>query len=163
MLYRAQARHPLLPARLTGALSWLPHARLTALGSGVLAILLMTLAGCLDALLLEGSFPLYGGAYLLVSVACAAWVRPAEVFTAPVAAPLAFTVGVFFISGGAGNEGFMGHLMGLFPALALNAVWLYAGTLAAVLVAVVRKLALLAQRTRARASMEPPEDAPLID
>ncbi|MGH3324433.1 MAG: DUF6542 domain-containing protein [Streptomyces sp.] len=157
VLYRAQARYPLLPARLTDAFSWLPSARLTALGSGLLAVLLMMLAGSLDALLLGGSFVAYGAVFILVSVICAAWVRPAELFTAPIAVPIAFTLGVFFISGGTGNEGLKGHLMGLFPALALNAVWLYAGTLAATLVAFVRKLALLAQAARARAGMEAPE------
>jgi len=160
-LYRVQARHPFLPAAVSDAFSWLPRARLTALGAGLLAVLLMSLTGGLVGLLLDDSLSVYGTVFLLVSVACAAWVRPAQLFTAPVAVPLAYAAGLLFISGGAGNEGFRGHLVGLFPALAVTAVWLYAGTLAAVLVALVRKLALMAQRSRAGigTGLEPAEEA----
>ncbi|WP_181764394.1 DUF6542 domain-containing protein [Streptomyces albidus (ex Kaewkla and Franco 2022)] len=158
-LYHAQLRFPLIPARLTDALSWLPRARLTALGTGLLAVLLMVLAGVLDRLLLSNSMPAYGSAFVLVCVACASWVRPADLFTAPVAAPLAFTAGLAFISGGAGTEGFMGHLTSLFPALAVNAVWLYGGTLIAGLIVLVRKVGLIVQRSRARALDEALEDA----
>jgi hypothetical protein len=144
---------------LTDALSWLPRARLTALGTGLLGVLLMMLAGGIDRLLLGNSMTAYGSAFILVSTACAAWVRPADLFTAPVAAPLAFTAGLLFVSGGAGTEGFMGHVTNLFPALAVNAVWLYAGTLVAGLVVFVRKVGLIVQRSRARALEEAQEDA----
>lgn len=158
-LYHAQLRFPLIPARLTDSLSWLPRARLTALGTGLLAVLLMVLAGAVDRLLLGNSMPAYGSAFLLVCVACASWVRPADLFTAPVAAPLAFTAGLSFISAGAGTEGFMGHLTSLFPALAVNAVWLYGGTLITVLIVLVRRVGLMVQRSRARALEEALEDA----
>jgi hypothetical protein len=158
-LYHAQLRFPLIPARLTNAFSWLPRARLTALGSGLLAVLLMALAGGIDKLLMHSSTTLYGGAFLLVCVICAAWVRPADLFTAPVSAPLAFTAGIAFISGDTGNEGFMGRLTSLFTALAVNAVWLYAGTLTSGLVVLVRKLALVVQRSRARAFERAQEEA----
>lgn len=157
-LYHAQLRFPLIPPQLTGALSWLPRARLTALGSGLLGVVLMVLAGGIDRLLLESSATVYGGAFIMVSVVCAAWVRPADLFTAPVAVPLAFTAGLFFISGGAGTEGFTGRLTSLFPALAVNAVWLYAGTLTATLIVLVRKVALVVQRSRARALEEALDD-----
>jgi hypothetical protein len=158
-LYHAQLRFPLIPARLTDALSWLPRARLTALGSGLLAVLLMAMAGGIDKLFMGSSTTLYGSAFLLVCVICAAWVRPADLFTAPVSAPLAFTAGIAFISGDTGSEGFMGRLTSLFPALAVNAVWLYAGTLASGLVVLVRKLALVVQRSRARAFEKAQEEA----
>lgn len=158
-LYHAQLRFPLIPARLTDALSWLPRARLTALGTGLLAVLVMVLTGWIDRLLLGSSVTFYGGVFIVTSMVCAGWVRPADLYTAPVAAPLAFTAGLFFISGGAGTEGFMGHLTSLFPALAVNAVWLYAGTLLAALVALVRKVGLVVQRSRARALLKAQDEA----
>jgi uncharacterized protein DUF6542 len=157
-LYQAQLRFPLIPAPLTDALSWLPRARLTALGSGLMGVLLMVLAGAADKWLLNGSATVYGGAFLLVCVACSVWVRPTDLVAAPVAVPLAFTAGLFFISGGAGNQGLTERLTNLFPVLAVNAVWLYAGTLVAVLLVSVRKVALMVQRSRVRALMEA-EDA----
>ncbi|MFC4493504.1 DUF6542 domain-containing protein [Streptomyces ovatisporus] len=158
-LYHAQLRFPLVPARLTDALSWLPRARLTALGVGTLAVLLMLIAGGTDRLLFGGSVTFYGGAFLVTTVVCAGWVRPADLWTAPVAAPLAFTAGLLFISGGPGTQGFMQHLTSLFPALAVNAVWLYAGTLLAGLVALVRKAGLVVQRSRLRALSKAQEEA----
>ncbi|WP_314171888.1 DUF6542 domain-containing protein [Streptomyces winkii] len=157
-LYQAQLRFPLIPAPLTDAVSWLPRARLTALGSGLLGVLLMLLAGAADRWLLGGTPAVYGGAFLVVCVACAAWVRPTDLVTAPVAAPLAFTSGLFFISGGAGDQGIKDRLTNLFPVLAVNAVWLYAGTLLAVLIVTMRKIALMVQQSRVRALMEA-EDA----
>jgi hypothetical protein len=157
-LYQAQLRFPLIPAPLTEALSWLPRARLTALGSGLLGVLLMLLAGAADDWLLGGSSTVYGGAFIAVSVACASWVRPTDLVAAPVAVPLAFTAGLFLISGGAGHQSYTDRLTNLFPALAVNAFWLYAGTLVAVLIVTARKVALMVQQSRVRALMEA-EDA----
>jgi hypothetical protein len=72
--------------------------------------------------------------------------------------PLAFTAGLFLVSGGTGSQSLTEHLTNLFPALAVNAVWLYSGTLLAVLVVTVRKIALMVQKSRVRALMEA-EDA----
>ncbi|MCH6162343.1 DUF6542 domain-containing protein [Streptomyces marispadix] len=157
-LYQAQLRFPLIPAPLTEALSWLPRARLTALGSGLLGVLLMVLTGAADDWLLGGSSTVYGGAFVVVSVACASWVRPTDLVAAPVAVPLAFTAGLFLISGGAGHQSYMDRMTNLFPALAVNAFWLYAGTLVAVLIVTARKVALMVQQSRVRALMEA-EDA----
>jgi hypothetical protein len=142
-VYRARSARPHLPA----ALSWLPRSRLTVLGSGLLAILLMLLASVVDSLLLHGSPVVYGVLFVVFSALCVAWVRPADLFLAPVVAPIAFALGLFPISSGTGDSGAVAHLMGLFPALAVNAFWLYGGTLAAVLVAVVRKIMLIVQRS----------------
>lgn len=158
MLYQAQLRFPLIPAPLTDAFSWMPRARLTALGDGLLGIVLMLLAGAADRWLLGSSPTVYGGAFLVVSLTCAAWVRPTDLITAPVAVPLAFTAGLFLVSGGTGSQSLTERLTNLFPALAVNAVWLYSGTLLAVLVVTMRKIALMVQKSRVRALMEA-EDA----
>jgi hypothetical protein len=121
-------------------------------------VLLMVLAGAADRWLQGGSPTVYGGAFVVVSVICAAWVRPTDLFAGAVAVPLAFTAGLFFISGGAAKQGLMERVTNLFPVLAVNALWLYAGTLAAALVVTVRKIGLMVQRSRVRALMEA-EDA----
>ncbi|NLU72145.1 hypothetical protein HCC61_05500 [Streptomyces sp. HNM0575] len=157
-LYQAQLRFPLIPEPLTDAFSWLPRARLTALGCGLMGVVLMVLAGAADAWLLGGSPTVYGGVFLGVSVACAVWVRPTDLAAAPVAVPLAFTAGLFLLGGGESRPGYTERLTNLFPALAVNAFWLYAGTLLAVLIASTRKIALMVQRSRVRALMEA-EDA----
>jgi hypothetical protein len=158
-LYHAQLRFPLVPARLTDALSWLPRARLTALGVGTVAVLLMVIAGGTSRLLFDGSVPFYGGAFLVTSTLCAGWVRPADLWTAPVAVPLAFTAGLLLISGGPGTQGIAEQLASLFPALAVNALWLYAGTLLAAFVVLVRKAGLVVQRSRLRALTKAQEEA----
>jgi len=145
-VYRARPRFPHLPARLGDSLSWLPRARLTALGCALFAVLASVLAGGADQLLLGGSASVYGCLFVVIAALAASWVRPADLVTGPVVAPLAFTAGLSFISDGAGGSGFTGHLLGLFPALAVNAFWLYGGTLLAVLIALVRKLSLVAAR-----------------
>ncbi|OEV23655.1 hypothetical protein AN220_23345, partial [Streptomyces nanshensis] len=114
--------------------------RLTGLGVGVFATLLMVLIGGLVALLPGGAPAFYGIGFVLVSMAAAVWVRPTELFTAPVAVPLAYTAGLFF-AGGAG-DGVTGVLQNVFTELAVHAGWLYAGTLAAALIALVRRTAL---------------------
>ncbi|MEW2221392.1 DUF6542 domain-containing protein [Streptomyces sp. NPDC006990] len=126
--------------------------RLTGLGVGVFATLLMVLIGGLVALLPGGAPAFYGIGFVLVSMAAAVWVRPTELFTAPVAVPLAYTAGLFF-AGGAG-DGVTGVLQNVFTGLAVHAGWLYAGTLAAALIALVRRtaLALEQRRTRRRAT-----------
>lgn len=146
-VHQAQARLALLPSALTALWYRLPRPRLTGLGSGLLAALLMVAVGGLDALVLEGSPAVYGVFFVLVSTVTAAWVRPAELFAAPVSVPLAFVAGIFFISDG--TPGLAGQLMGIFSTLALQAGWLYAGTLAAALIALGRKLTLIGQRARA--------------
>lgn len=128
----------------------LPKPRLTALGGGLLAVLMMVVVGGLDALLLSGSPTAYGVCFVLVSGAIALWVRPADVLTAPIAVPIAFTAGLIFISGG--NEGFGGQAMGLITALAMHAGWVYGGTLVALLTALVRKWLLVRQRRLRRAA-----------
>lgn len=146
-----QPRRPYAGGR-TGraeALARLPRPRLTALGVGVLAVALMLLLGALDALLLSGHRTSYGVCFLMVSAAAACWVRPADLFAPPVAAPLAFTAGLLFVSPGAG--GFGGLLMGLFTGLSLQAVWVYGGTLLAGVIVLVRRVLYVSRRRAERA------------
>lgn len=128
----------------------MPNPRLTGLGSGLFCAATMFLLACLLWLLFGSSVVAYGVLFLPVSALTAYWVRPADLFTAPVAAPIAFAVGLVPLSGGNGG-GFGGHFMGLITSLALHAGWLYAGTIVAALVAIVRRVKLMGQRRRARA------------
>lgn len=132
----------------------MPNPRLTGLGSGLFCAATMFLLACLLWLLFGSSVVAYGVLFLPVSALTAYWVRPADVVTAPIIAPIAFAVGLVPLSGGNGG-GFSGHFMGLVTSLALHAGWLYAGTLVAALVAVVRRVKLMGQRRRARAVPSP--------
>ncbi|PJE96603.1 hypothetical protein CUT44_16265 [Streptomyces carminius] len=123
------APRPPRPPRPSGA-------RLTGLGCGLLAVGAMTAAGGLDALLLGGDPAVYGICFVLVSAVCALWVRPAELLAAPVAAPIAFTAGALFLGDEA--DGAAGLLVELVTVLAVNAGWVYGGTLTAVAVVLVR-------------------------
>ncbi|MEV5242199.1 DUF6542 domain-containing protein [Streptomyces cinnamoneus] len=128
-----------------------PAPRLTGLGSGLLTALAMLGIGVADSALLGGSARVYDVFFVLGSAACALWVRPAEVMTAPVSVPIAFAVGVLPLSDGTG--GFGTRLMSLVTLLSLNAGWLYAGTLLAALIALVRRVLLIKARRRARAQL----------
>ncbi|MGW1198651.1 DUF6542 domain-containing protein [Streptomyces sp. NPDC002536] len=136
---------PLRPRRL----DQLPPARLTGLGSGLLTALVMLAAGKLDAMTLDGSPAVYGVCFLLACAGCALWVRPAEVLTAPVSAPIAFAVGALPISSSSGG-GLGARIMGLVTVLSLQAGWLYAGTLLAALIGLYRRVALIRLRRRER-------------
>ncbi len=104
---------------------------------------------CLDALLFDGSATVYGVLFLPVCVLTGLWVRPGDLVTAPVVLPIAFAFGLPPIAEDGGG-GVGGHLMGLVTALALQAGWLYGGTLAAVLVVAVRRIQLMNRRRAAR-------------
>ncbi|NBM18342.1 DUF6542 domain-containing protein [Streptomyces sp. GC420] len=143
---RAEARPGPRPAR-----GRLPAPRLTALGGGILTSLAMLVVGLLDLLLLGGSPVAYGLLFLPVCAACALWMRPADLVAAPVSVPIAFAVGAVPVSGGTGGLG--GHVMALVTALAVQAGWLYGGTLVAGVIVTVRKVRLMtARRARGRAA-----------
>ncbi|MGP4112579.1 DUF6542 domain-containing protein [Streptomyces sp. 4N509B] len=137
---RAGSRPRRRPERLRGI-------RLTGMGCGALATLAMVGAAWLCELL--GGVPtLYGVLFVAASVAAAVWVRPADLICAPIAAPLAFAAGLVTTGG----------LTDSVTELALRAPWLFAGTAAAALVALVRRILLMvgallrrrARRARAR-------------
>jgi hypothetical protein len=123
----------------------LPNPRLTGLGGGLFCTALMFVLGCLVSLLFGSSLTLYGVLFVPVSVLTSVWMRRGEL-TAPIIAPIAFAVGLVPAADGGG--GTSGRLMGLFTALATQAGWLYLGTLAAGLIAVVRRIRLVRDRSR---------------
>ncbi|MBT2405303.1 MULTISPECIES: DUF6542 domain-containing protein [unclassified Streptomyces] len=122
----------------------MPRPRLTGLGGGLLACAAMMLAAGIAWLLFDSSLFVYGLLFQPAAAATALWVRPADLITAPISVPIAFAAGVWPISGGSG--GFGGELMGVVSALSLHAGWLYAGTLVAALIVVVRKAVLIGRR-----------------
>lgn len=128
------------------ALRRFPAPRLTGIGAGLFAALTMFLLACADRLLLGGSQLVYGLLFLPVSALTALWVRPADLVTAPIIVPIAFAVGVIPVAGGTG--GFGGQVMAVVTALAVQAGWLYGGTLVAGLIATVRKIRQMRERRR---------------
>ncbi|MGW2341554.1 DUF6542 domain-containing protein [Streptomyces sp. NPDC001661] len=125
-----------------------PNPRLTGRGSGLFCIAAMLVVGFLDRLLFGGSGAFFGVMFLVVSGLTAVWVRNADLVTAPVVVPIAFAVGIVPISEGTG--GFGQQFMGLATTLAMNAIWLYGGTLVTGVLVTVRKLRLMARRAAVR-------------
>ncbi|AWK11204.1 hypothetical protein SSP531S_18360 [Streptomyces spongiicola] len=152
------------PARqgppMVAALRRLPNPRLTGLGAGLFACTLMLVIGSVDQLLFDGSAVVYGVLFLPVSALTGFWVRSADLVTAPISVPIAFAVGLVPITGGSAGTGGPGgigvEVMAVVTALAVQAGWLYGGTLVAGLIATVRKIRLMAARRRARRPSGPP-------
>ncbi|MFH9421437.1 DUF6542 domain-containing protein [Streptomyces sp. NPDC017529] len=143
---RPRRRGPLAP--LAAAAARFPAPRLTGLGCGLLGTLALFAFAALDQLLFDGAPTVYGVFFVLVSVCAGLWVRPYDLITAPIALPIAYTLGTVPISHNAG--GIAGLLMGVFTVMATQAGWLYTGTLVCALIVVVRKAAAIARRQAAR-------------
>ncbi|WP_327343716.1 DUF6542 domain-containing protein [Streptomyces europaeiscabiei] len=126
----------------------MPNPRLTDLGCGLFCGVSMFVLACLDRLVFGASPVLYGVLFLLVSALAAVWVRRGDLASAPVVVPIAFAVGLPLLAEGEGGLG--GHLMALVTALAMQAGWLYGGTLVAGVIVTVRKLRLMARRAAER-------------
>ncbi|MET9407271.1 DUF6542 domain-containing protein [Streptomyces sp. NPDC002935] len=127
-----------------------PSPRLTGLGSGLFCGASMFALACLDHLLFGGSPTVYGVLFLPVCALTALWVRPGDLVTAPVVVPIAFTFGLLPIADDSGGGGISGRFMGLVTGLALQAGWLYGGTLVAGLVVTVRKVRRMSRRAARR-------------
>ncbi|MEU8913594.1 DUF6542 domain-containing protein [Streptomyces libani] len=155
-VHRARPRRP-APGPPAGPRRRMPAAKLTGLGCWLLATLALLAFAFVDRLLFGGAPTAYGVCYLLVGIGAAVWVRPYDLVCAPVTLPIAFTLGALPIQHGA--EGFEGLLMGVFTVLALNAGWLYAGTLVCALLAIVRRALIIARR-RASRPVSRPQSAP---
>ncbi|MGW0709046.1 DUF6542 domain-containing protein [Streptomyces sp. NPDC002643] len=130
----------------------MPNPRLTGLGCGLFSGMTMFALACLDRLLFGASPAVYGVLFLLVSTLTAAWVRQGDLTSGPVVVPIAFAAGLPPIAGAEGGLG--AHLMALVTALAMQAGWLYGGTLIAGLIVTVRKLRLMAHRAADREDRE---------
>ncbi|MFI6339795.1 DUF6542 domain-containing protein [Streptomyces sp. NPDC050535] len=133
----------------------MPNPRLTGLGSGLFCGALMFALGCLDQLLFGASLVVYGVLFLPVCALTAVWVRRGDLVTAPVVVPIAFAFGLLPVAGDNGG-GIGGRLMGLVTALAVEAGWLYGGTLIAGLIATVRKARLMSRRAAQRRAAQAP-------
>ncbi|MFF3936410.1 DUF6542 domain-containing protein [Streptomyces phaeofaciens] len=125
----------------------LPNPRLTGLGSGLFGSAVMFALGGLDLLLFGASLTVYGVLFLPVCVLTALWVRPGDLLAPPVVMPIAFAVGLLPVADG--GNGAAARLMGLVTALATQAGWLYAGTLAAAVTILVRGVRRATARRRA--------------
>ncbi|MET8557349.1 DUF6542 domain-containing protein [Streptomyces sp. NPDC004959] len=142
------SRRPRTASGATRTPSRVPGPRLTGLGTGLFAVAAMLLASGL-ALAAGSSVLVYGLLFLPVSVLAALWVRPADLFAAPVAVPLAFAVGLTPLAESDG--GLAGHAVGVVTALAVHAGWLYAGTAVAAALVVARKMRMVRRRAAASA------------
>ncbi|WP_207930956.1 DUF6542 domain-containing protein [Streptomyces sp. 8K308] len=119
----------------------LPRARLTGLGCGVLAVASMVAAAWLCELVGDDGAPTYYGALFVVTAAAVSlWVRPADLVCAPVAAPIAFAIGLLTTNG----------LLETVTSLALSAPWVFAGTMTACAVTLSRSCHQLLRRRAAR-------------
>ncbi|MET8677559.1 DUF6542 domain-containing protein [Streptomyces sp. NPDC004647] len=128
--------------------------RLTGLGCGLFAVLTMLAVGTLDRLLLDASAVFYGLLFLLVCALCGLWVRSMDLLSAPISGPIAFAAGLLPLTAGSG--GFGSQVMAMFTQLALQAGWLYGGTLTAGLVVGARKVVQLGSGAARRAQQDPP-------
>ncbi|MFI9270573.1 DUF6542 domain-containing protein [Kitasatospora sp. NPDC052896] len=145
---RLRLRLSLRPARSADR----PHpgrpARLTAIGTGLLAVSGTIAAALLDRLLFGGLGLLFGLGYLLVCFQTAIRVRPADLPAAAVSGPIAFALALLLV-GPVSSPGLLGQVIALATGLALRAGWLFAGTGLAAMITLARYVALRrARRTR---------------
>jgi Rossmann-like domain len=119
--------------------------RFTATGIGVVTCGITLVGGVLDALLLDGPHVLFGLCFLGACLFAAARVRASDLMAAPISAPLAFALTLLLTLPNDGG-GLSGHVIALATGLATRAGWLYAGTLVAAGLAVLRYFALRAGR-----------------
>ncbi|WBB63424.1 hypothetical protein O7599_13250 [Streptomyces sp. WMMC500] len=142
MVYRAAVRRPVPP--VLRALLRPAGPRLTAAGGGLLAGVVMLGTGAFVQVVLGTAPVFFGVVFLGLSVCCALWIRPADVIAAPIAMPIAFAAGTLAL--GEGSGALTSHVMAAGTTLALEAPWLYGGTLLAGALALLRHFALLAVR-----------------
>ncbi|MFF0723271.1 DUF6542 domain-containing protein [Streptomyces sp. NPDC004134] len=142
MVYRTAARRPVPPVVRT--LLRPAGPRLTAAGGGLLAAAVMLGTGAFVQVVMGTAPVFFGVVYLVLSVCCALWIRPSDVIAAPIAMPIAFAAGTLAV--GEGSGGISAHMMAAGTTLALEAPWLYGGTLLAAAVALLRHFAMLAVR-----------------
>ncbi|MBP0455341.1 hypothetical protein J5Y04_38360 [Kitasatospora sp. RG8] len=108
--------------------------RLTAVGTGVAALVATVAVAGLDRLVFGGLGVLFGIGYLVVCFQLAVRVRFADLLAAPISGPIAFAVSLLML-GPVASSGVTAHVVALATGLALRAGWLFSGTgLAAVIV-----------------------------
>jgi hypothetical protein len=117
-----------------------PPARLTAVGTGVLAVVATLAVAVGDRLLFGGLGVLFGLGYLVVCFQLAVRVRLADLPAAPISGPIAFALALICCAPGSAS-GVTGQVVALASGLALRAGWLFTGTGLAVAIVAARFLA----------------------
>ncbi|MGK4582786.1 DUF6542 domain-containing protein [Kitasatospora sp. HPMI-4] len=102
-------------------------ARLTAVGTGVLALAGTVLAAAADRMLFDGLGVLFGLGYLVVCFQLAVRVRFADLAAAPISGPIAFAAALLLF-GPPAAPGVIGQVVALASGLAVRAEWLFGGT-----------------------------------
>ncbi len=115
-------------------------ARLTAVGTGVLAVAGTLAVAAVDRLLFDGLGTLFGLGYLVICFQLAVRVRLADLPAAPISGPIAFAAALLLL-GPVSSPGVTGQVLALATGLALRAGWLFTGTGLAVVIVTARFLA----------------------
>ncbi|MFF2145368.1 DUF6542 domain-containing protein [Kitasatospora sp. NPDC058190] len=114
--------------------------RLTAIGTGVAAVLATLAVAGVDRLLFDGLGWLFGLGYLMVCFQLAVRVRYADLLAAPISGPIAFALALLVLAP-VGSSGVTAQVVALATGLALRAGWLFSGTGLAALIVLARFVA----------------------
>ncbi|MFJ6618254.1 DUF6542 domain-containing protein [Kitasatospora sp. NPDC091335] len=114
--------------------------RLTAVGTGVAAVLATLAVAGLDLLLFDGLGWLFGLGYLVVCFQLAVRVRYADLLAAPISGPIAFALALLLLEP-VNSPGVTAQVVSLATGLALRADWLFSGTGLATLIVLARFVA----------------------
>ncbi|WP_343997606.1 DUF6542 domain-containing protein, partial [Streptomyces thermocarboxydovorans] len=137
------------PAAAAAAARRFPGPRLTGLGTGLFCAAALLLLGLLaGALFGRAAQTVYGVLFLPVCALTALWVRRGDLLTAPVVVPIGFLVGLVPVAE-QGDGSTASRLMGLVTGLAIQAGWLYGGTLVAGVIVLVRRVRMIGRERRA--------------
>ncbi|MFC1432785.1 DUF6542 domain-containing protein [Streptacidiphilus sp. N1-3] len=123
-----------------------PH-RLTAVGGAVVMLGATLLGGAADFWLFGGAGIAMGLVYVATCFQVAVRVRAADLAIAPICGPIAFAATLVLLGAGP-DHSFLGRVVGLATALALQAGWLFTGTAVALLIVLARHIALTRARRR---------------
>ncbi|MFE5583686.1 DUF6542 domain-containing protein [Kitasatospora sp. NPDC056531] len=114
--------------------------RLTAIGTGVVAVLATLVVAGADRLLFDGLGWLFGLGYLVVCFQLAVRVRYADLLAAPISGPIAFALALLVLAP-VSSSGVTAQVVALATGLALRAGWLFSGTGLAALIVLARFVA----------------------
>ncbi|GHF43744.1 hypothetical protein GCM10018790_21720 [Kitasatospora xanthocidica] len=132
---RGRADERLYGRRRTGR-----PTRLTAVGTGVVAVLATLAVAGADRLLFDDLNWLFGLGYLVVCFQLAVRVRYADLLAAPISGPIAFALALLLLAP-VGSSGVTAQVVSLATGLALRAGWLFSGTGLAALIVLARFIA----------------------
>ncbi|MET8541329.1 DUF6542 domain-containing protein, partial [Kitasatospora sp. NPDC004799] len=114
--------------------------RLTAVGTGVVAVLATLAVAGVDRLLFDGLGWLFGLGYLVVCFQLAVRVRYTDLLAAPISGPIAFALALLLLEP-VSSPGVTAQVVSLATGLALRAGWLFSGTGLAALIVLARFVA----------------------